>query len=26
MPQATFVQTDVLVGQDRLPRAVRLVP
>jgi hypothetical protein len=26
VPQATFVQTDVLVGQDRLPRAVRLVP
>jgi hypothetical protein len=25
-PQARFVQTDVLVGQDRLPRAVRLVP
>jgi hypothetical protein len=26
LPQATFVQADVLVGQDRLPRAVRLVP
>ena len=26
VPQATFVQADVLVGQDRLPRAVRLVP
>jgi hypothetical protein len=26
VPQAAFVQADVLVGQDRLPRAVRLVP
>jgi hypothetical protein len=26
LPQTTFVQADVLVGQDRLPRAVRLVP
>ena len=26
LPQATFVQADVLVGQDRLPRAIRLVP
>ncbi|HEX3644578.1 MAG TPA: hypothetical protein VHT95_03175 [Vicinamibacterales bacterium] len=25
-PQAAFVQADVLVGQDKLPRAVRLVP